>query len=324
MIVYLDRERLFSDNNIYKNHRKIIVRQKEFVNIGNFFKNVGSSIKTGFNNVKEKFTTKTPTPTVPPSTVSNSAHKVSDRASRIAGNKSINGVDSSKVTPVVPDVTANKQNFLDTNVKVNANADIQAQSQQYLNSKQVQNAQNNSSSIQQSANKGNKKFDKQQTLLNNADYANQVLDAGGNTYVMGAKNLDEVKSAVKNSNDLINNNQFQGQVANKPAIQQNTQTPEDIKQTKIIEDKLNRQQESENAQRALKERLVQARENGSLQQFQQSRQQTTPATNNNQSWWDKNGNKVGMGIGMLGTGAAMYGIHKLNQEDDPTTPSAGY
>jgi hypothetical protein len=140
---------------------------------------------------------------------------------------------------------------------------------------------------------------------------------------MGAKNLNEVKSAVKNSNDLINN-QFQGQVANKPAIQQNTQTPEDIKQTKIIEDKLNRQQESENAQRALKERLAQARENGSLQQFQQSRQQTTPAANNNQSWWDKNGNKVGMGIGMLGTGAAMYGIHKLNQEDDPTNPSTGY
>lgn len=323
MIVYLDREKLFSDNSIYKNHRKIIVRQKEFVNIGNFFKNVGSSIKTGFNNVKEKFTPKTPTPTVPPSPVSNSAHKVSDRASRIAGNKSINGVDSSKVTPVVPDVASNKQNFLDTNVKVNANADIQAQSQQYLNSKQVQNAQNNSSSMQQSANKGNKKFDKQQTLLNNADYANQVLDAGGNTYVMGAKNLDEVKSAVQNSNGLINN-QFQGQVANKPAIQQNTQTPEDIKQTKIIEDKLNRQQESENAQKALKERLAQARENGSLQQFQQSRQQTTPATNNNQSWWDKNGNKVGMGIGMLGTGAAMYGIHKLNQEDDPTNPSTGY
>lgn len=345
MIVYLNSERLFS-NNIYRGRCRRQVRQKEFVNIGAFFKSVGNSVKsgvnsvgnsmkTGFNNLKGKFGPKNTTPSV-----------VSGKTKRV-GKTDLQG--GSDVTPVVPNTV--KQNVPGTNVKVDANAGIQTQADQFLNSQQVQSAKRNQGS-QQSLNQNSKKFEKQQDLLNKADQAQNILDAGGNTYVMGAKDVGDIKSAVNNANNgilgldkssgsanPINQNSYQGQVASKADAQNLGPSPADIKQKQITQEKFDRQQESENAQKALKDRLAQAKENGSLEQFQnarQQKQQTPPPynptpppynpnkgntgnatnTNQNQSWWDKNSNKIGWTIGIGGTAAAAYGVHKLSQDDD--------
>ena len=178
---------------VYLNNQKNIEEQREF-GIGNFFKNIGSVFS------------RKPATAASPSVVSG-------RVKRGGNNV---GLNSSSVTPVVPNTKpANtpKITVSGTNVKVDANADIQAQSLQYLNSGQVKSAQANANKITASANQGNKKFEKQQQLLNKADEANQVLNAGGNTYVMGAKSTSDIKAAINNANPV---NQYQGQVTNKP------------------------------------------------------------------------------------------------------------
>lgn len=178
---------------VYLNNRKYIEEQREF-GIGNFFKNIGSVFS------------RKPTTTASPSVVTG-------RVKRGGNNV---GLNSSSVTPVVPNTKpANtpKTTVSGTNVKVDANADIQMQALQYLNSGQVKSAQANAGKITTSANQGNKKFEKQQQLLNQADGANQVLNTGGNTYVMGAKSTGDIKSAINNANPV---NQYQGQVTNKP------------------------------------------------------------------------------------------------------------
>ena len=166
---------------VYLNNRKYIEEQREF-GIGNFFKNIGSV-----------FSRK-------PATAPTPASVVTGRVRR-GGNKVLN---TSGVTPVVPGtkpVNTPKTTVPGTNVKVDANADIQMQAHQYLNSGQVKSAQANANKITTSANQGNKKFEKQQQLLNKANEANQVLNAGGNTYVMGAKSTSDIKAAINNTNN---------------------------------------------------------------------------------------------------------------------------
>ena len=206
---------------VYLNNRKYIEEQREFGSIGNFFKNIGGVIN------------KKPAATATPSSV------VSGRIKRGGNNV---GLNSSSVTPVVPNTKpANtpKITVPGTNVKVDANADIQKQAHQFLDSRQVKSAQANNGKYTASANQGNKKFEKQQQLLNQADGANQVLNTGGNTYVMGAKSTSDIRAAVNNANsgtvawskntqgantNQVNINQYQGQVANKPTppVQQGT------------------------------------------------------------------------------------------------------
>ena len=206
---------------VYLNNRKYIEEQREFGSIGNFFKNIGGVIN------------KKPAATAASSSV------VSGRVKRGGNNV---GLNSSSVTPVVPNTKpANTQKITvpGTNVKVDANADIQKQAHQYLDSRQVKSAQANNGKYTASANQGNKKFEKQQQLLNQADGANQVLNTGGNTYVMGAKSTSDIRAAVNNANNgtvawskntqgantnQVNINQYQGQVANKPTppVQQGT------------------------------------------------------------------------------------------------------
>jgi hypothetical protein len=205
---------------IYLNNRKYIEEQREF-GIGNLFKNIG-----GVFNKKS-------------ATAAASSSVVSGRVKRGGNNV---GFNSSSVTPVVPNTKpANtpKTTVPGTNVKVDANADIQMQAHQYLNSGQVKSAQANAGKVTANANQGNKKFEKQQQLLNQADGANQVLNAGGNTYVMGAKSTSDIRAAVNNANNgtvawskntqgantnQVNINQYQGQVTNKPTppVQQGT------------------------------------------------------------------------------------------------------
>ena len=210
---------------VYLNNRKYIEEQREF-GLGNFFKNIGSV-----------FSKK-------PATAAASSSVVSGRVKR-GGNKVLN---TSGVTPVVPGtkpVNTPKTTISGTNVKVDANADIQMQAHQYLNSGQVKSAQANADKITASANQGNKKFEKQQQLLNKADEANQVLNAGGNTYVMGAKSTGDIKAAINNANNgtvswskdihgantnPVNVNQYQGQVTNKPTTKITQQGSTNVQQ----------------------------------------------------------------------------------------------
>lgn len=107
---------------VYLNNRKYIEEQREF-GLGNFFKNIGGVIN------------KKPAATAASSSV------VSGRVKRGGNNV---GFNSSSVTPVVPNTKpANtpKTTVPGTNVKVDANADIQMQAHQYLNSGQVKSAQ---------------------------------------------------------------------------------------------------------------------------------------------------------------------------------------
>ena len=118
--------------------------------------------------------------------------------------------------------------------------------------------------------------------------AQDVVNAGGNTLVIGAKDTRDITAAINDANNgvigrikgganedkIINRNAYQGQVATKevPKQQGTGATAADIRQAKITRDKFNRFQESQTAQQALKDRLAAAKSNGSLQNFQQQKQ----------------------------------------------------
>jgi len=252
MIVYLN-QRNYTQS-------RYIERQKEFASgwFANLFKRTAP--------VK---------PTLSPSS------KIVPKIRGRVGNGDLHG---GTVTPVIP--KTNNVNVAGTGVKVNGNMPIQSQAQQFLDSGQVQAAQRNAATP--SRNPNNKKFQKQNQILNTVPGMNEIANAGGNTLVIGAKDTRDITAAVNNANNgvvgrvkggangdkIINQNAYQGQVAIKemPKQQGTGATAADIKQAKITQDKFNRSQQSQTAQQALKDRLATAKSNGTLQNFQQQRQ----------------------------------------------------
>jgi hypothetical protein len=252
MIVYLN-QRNYTQS-------RYIERQKEFASgwFANLFKRTAP--------VK---------PTLSPSS------KIVPKIKGRVGNGDLQG---GTITPVIP--KTNNVNVPGTGVKVNGNMPIQSQAQQFLDSGQVQAAQRNAATP--SRNPNNKKFQKQNQILNTVPGMNEIANAGGNTLVIGAKDTRDITAALNNANNgvvgrvkggingdkIINQNAYQGQVAIKemPKQQGTGATAADIKQAKITQDKFNRSQQSQTAQQALKDRLATAKSNGTLQNFQQQRQ----------------------------------------------------
>jgi hypothetical protein len=209
---------------------------------------------------------------------------VTSTAPRIRGRVGTGDLQGGTITPVIP--KTNNVNVPGTGVKVNGNMPIQSQAQQFLDSGQVQAAQRNAATP--SRNPNNKKFQKQNQILNTVPGMNEIANAGGNTLVIGAKDTRDITAAVNNANNgvvgrvkggingdkIINQNAYQGQVAIKemPKQQGTGATAADIKQAKITQDKFNRFQQSQTAQQALKDRLATAKSNGTLQNYRQQRQ----------------------------------------------------
>lgn len=255
MIVYLNQRN-------YTQSRYNTERQKEF-GLGNFFNIFRIAPKTSIR------------PTLSPSS------KIVPKIKGRVGNGDLHG---GTVTPVIP--KTNNVNVAGTGVKTNGNMPIQSQAQQFLDSGQVQAAQRNAATP--SRNTNNKKFQKQNQILDTVPGMKEIANAGGNTLVMGAKDTKDITAAINNANNgvvgrvkggakgdkIINQNAYQGQVATKemPKQQGTGATAADIKQAKITQDKFNRFQESQTAQQALKDRLATAKSNGSLQNFQQQKQ----------------------------------------------------